>query len=57
MTVLMHTDNVREARLRLGMTQEELAKALGVTQSMISKLEASPNLRYRLALSGLEARK
>ncbi len=57
MTMLMQIDNVREARLRLGMTQEELAKALGVTQSMISKLEANPNLRYRLALSGLEARK
>ena len=53
----MQNESPREARLRLGLTQEELAKALGVTQPMISKLEANPNLRYLLALSGLEARK
>lgn len=57
MNIRMETESCREARLRLGLSQEELAKALGVTQSMVSRLEAKPNLRYRLALSALEARK
>lgn len=53
----MEQESCREARIRLGMSQEELAKALGISQPMVSRLEANPNLRYRLALSALEARK
>jgi transcriptional regulator with XRE-family HTH domain len=53
----MEQESCREARIRLGMSQDELAKALGISQPMVSRLEANPNLRYRLALSALEARK
>lgn len=54
MYIRMETQSVREARLRLGMSQEALGKALGITQSQVSRLESKPNLWYRFALSALE---
>lgn len=54
MYISMETQSVREARLRLGMSQEALGKALGITQSQVSRLESKPNLWYRFALSALE---
>lgn len=48
---------VKKARDALGMTQVEMAQALGLSQPVISRMEASTDLapRDRLAIRGLLA--
>jgi predicted transcriptional regulator len=53
-------DDIRTIRRELGMTQTELAEALGVSQGTVSRMEAGDipvNKRTALALRALRAAK
>jgi len=53
-------DDIREIRRTLEMTQAELAEALGLNQSTISRLESGAlilDARTRLAIEAIQARR
>jgi putative transcriptional regulator len=50
----MHGEQIKELRIRLGLTQEEFAHRLGVTLCTVNRWENKKSIPSRLAVKQLE---